>query len=770
MKRLYVSWLLVCLAVITTFAGPAFREGRTYRFACLKYTAKGGIAPGSAHSQSYALHYNNTDDAGKDTYWHVEKMSSGYYTLRNEMSNEYLTFVGASDRENRYVNMTSDNQGTNSEWDIVCYDNAYYVICRPDDTTERINVRASLQVGTYSGGGFASNNEQFAIYDDLGNSMLDVDKPVSEGSLDGVADVTFGFNAPVYDNRFQQYMYPVTKEEMEEGAFSTVLTYAFTSDYAGCTLRVDGQDVVSGEPFVFDELSGDKKYTLSVLRGDNQVAVAKLVFTSMPVIEVNGTFSSVYSEGTFRVVEAEAATAAPLYKARIRHRGATASTMQKKSYAVKLIDNAGNSIDASFCGMRLDNNWILDAMAVDPARMRNRVSTDLWNDFSVKPYHQTLEPEAHNGTRGLFAEVILNGQYNGIYCFTEKIDRKQLKLKKCDPQHAAYPIRGVLYKSAQWSYEVLMGHYLGVNSYPYNAPSTYYNTRDTWSGFEFKYPDLGDGEPIDWAPLYNSIKLVAQGSVSDFQNKVGEYFDLPVFRDYYLLLELLLATDNHGKNMYLYAYNKNTDTRLGLTPWDLDGTWGRRWNGSNSITGASQDWVSFLWANEHGELTIYKRLRQYDVDNWNDELALRYAILRKTLFDPDALKARFAAYTEHFLSSGAAAREVSVWNRVNNSGLNFEKELDYISSWIDERVAYLDDYYKIDEIDTSVGTVSATNDLHVAGGNGCLMVDTKSPLRVPLLMIDGRLVRQLDLPAGQTEIQGLRPGIYMLKGHKVLVK
>lgn len=773
MRRLYAFLLLVCLLVATTNAAPAFQNGRTYRFACLKYSTKGGIALGSRHNQSYALHYDDGEGTGMDMYWKVEKTANGYYTLCNAETNEYLTYAGGqTNYANRYVTLTSSSMGTASEWDIVRYEDSYYTIHRPDDTTERINVRSSLQVGTYSGSGYATENERFTIYDDWGNEMNEGGTSVKDGSLADIVSFTLGANAPVYETRFAQYMYPVTEEDLESGSFTAVVAYTFVGAYddGNCSLQIDGQSVISGQPFTFSDLTGEQTYSLSVVRGDVPVATARIIFTSMPVIEVNGTFSTTYSQGTFRVLEPDAQAAATLYKARIRHRGATASGKQKKSYAVKLIDDAGNPIDETFCGMRNDNNWILDAMAIDPSRMRNRVSTDLWNDFSVRPYHHVLEPEAKNGTRGVFAEVILNGKYNGLYCFTEKIDRKQLKLKKCDPSSAEYPVRGVLYKSKQWSYEVLMGHQLGVNSYPYTTPSSYSNYRDSWTGYEVKYPDLADGEPIDWAPLYNAVRLVAQGSQTNFVSQVGDYFDLPLFRDYYLFSELMLATDNHGKNLYLYAHNKNTNACLSIAPWDLDGTWGRRWDGSTYYTSAAQDFVSFLWAHEHGELTLYKRLRQFDVDNWNDELALRYAILRKTLFDPDSLKARFAAYTDHFLTSGAARREVASWSGIDNSGLNFEKELSYISTWIDDRVAWMDDYYKIDEIDTQIGDVRAKDNLHVAGGNGCLMVDTPEPLRTPLLLPDGRMVRMLDLPAGQTEVQGLRPGIYLLKGHKILVE
>ncbi len=48
-----------------------------------------------------------------------------------------------------------------------------------------------------------------------------------------------------------------------------------------------------------------------------------------------------------------------------------------------------------------DNNWILDAMYNDDVCMRNRVSTDLWNDIATQPYHRRKgwEKKAKTGTR-----------------------------------------------------------------------------------------------------------------------------------------------------------------------------------------------------------------------------------------------------------------------------------------------------------------------------------------------------------------------------------
>ena len=145
---------------------------------------------------------------------------------------------------------------------------------------------------------------------------------------------------------------------------------------------------------------------------------------SLPKVYLTApNLSTEYSNGTIRIDDGAEMLAD------VRYRGATSLQYQKKSFAIRLKDSEGNKVNAALLGMRSDNSWILDAMAADKARMRNRVSTDLWLDFSNKVYYANQEPQVLNGTRGKFVEVFLNDDYYGLFCLTEKIDRKQLKLK-----------------------------------------------------------------------------------------------------------------------------------------------------------------------------------------------------------------------------------------------------------------------------------------------------------------------------------------------------
>ncbi|MDE7118482.1 MAG: CotH kinase family protein, partial [Bacteroidaceae bacterium] len=74
------------------------------------------------------------------------------------------------------------------------------------------------------------------------------------------------------------------------------------------------------------------------------------------------------------------------YACGVRIRGGYAASQEKKSYAIKLYDAEGEDFDAPIFGIRNENSWIFDAMAIDRIRMRNRVCFDLWNQISKTPY------------------------------------------------------------------------------------------------------------------------------------------------------------------------------------------------------------------------------------------------------------------------------------------------------------------------------------------------------------------------------------------------
>lgn len=376
-------------------------------------------------------------------------------------------------------------------------------------------------------------------------------------------------------------------------------------------------------------------------------------------------------------------------KADIRFRGASSLSKQKKSFAVKLKYQDGEKCDTSLLGMRKDNYWILDAMAIDVARMRNRVSMDLWNDFSRASYINKNESDACNGTQGRFVELYLNDVYWGIYCLSERLDRKQLKLKKVDENG----VKGILYKSKSWSTL-------------YSKDSNYYvfnNDIEQWNGWEISYPNINDDEPIDWQPLADIIHWLSYSSAQEIAEELNSKIDLPVWQDYFLMMEFICAEDNICKNQYVYFYNARKENRmLGVAPWDMDHSWGRDYSGS--ITSKTK--ANFNLITNYNR--IGKLLEEHEnlLEKTHTE---RYSELRATFFNADGLKNRFSRYFNLFRQSGAAQREIERWSGTDGIDLDFEKEQQYINDWIDERIVFMDSKYNYSTLGIAV---QHSNDLH----------------------------------------------------------
>ena len=389
--------------------------------------------------------------------------------------------------------------------------------------------------------------------------------------------------------------------------------------------------------------------------------------TTLPIVSLDhgNVVSDSFQLGSMKLIHGDGT--AEEYHTLLRYRGASSLIYDKKNYAVKLTDANGEDMDASLLGMRSDNSWILDAMAADMARMRNRVSTDLWLALSTRPYYANLEPSMVNGTHGEFVEVTVNGAYWGIYCLTEKVDRKQLKAKK----YQGSTVRGVLYKA------IAHDSLRKITEVPKDSSAT-------WQGWEAQYPDPSKGEPSTWEPLYSLAELLSQPEGSkEVEQTLETRVDLPVWIDYCLLMDLMHATDNGDKNMFVYFRDITaSDVQACICPWDMDATWGRTWRRIKE--GPETNCNISNGVNFHMYTTLpdgfYRQCQ-------------RWAELRDAGMTAEYILAIFDRYFDLFERSGAAGRETERWNGINDVTIDFETEKDYIHDWVPRRIVYLDTDY-----------------------------------------------------------------------------
>lgn len=499
-------------------------------------------------------------------------------------------------------------------------------------------------------------------------------------------------------------------------------------------LTIDNNRV--NNQYTFNNITAESTYQTNITDVEGNTITGIIQFTFLPIIHLNGDFSYEYQNGTITVSNPDEQSDDYELTARIKWRGGITNTddKHKRNYNIKFDD------DIKLFDMRKDNNWMLDAGQPDVFRMRNRIAMDLWNDMAHKPYYADKEPKALNGVRGCIVEVFLNDEYRGIYNFSEKMDRKQLKLKKVDESGK---VHGLLYKGKTWE-----------NTSMNDSIYTYDNYSDTLLGYEVKYPEPGDDcDSTDWKPFVdiNNKILILCYDAKQFEEQVEELLDVPVMIDYNVFLSSINAIDNSGKNMFWAIYDKATTQRMTLAPWDLDCTFGQRWGGT--LVNEKDDLTSPEYFVDVAIASFFN-FNRTNALNYNDRVNERYQELRQdgNLLSTDSLIKRITKYYNAIKKSGAAQRETDKWSGdsdIMGEMIDFDKEYEYICDWITKHLEAVDkkgfpvqyDKEYMDRIFANIPslTINKKSDNYIYTLNG-QRIDSTKPLKHGIYIHSGNKI------------------------------
>lgn len=389
------------------------------------------------------------------------------------------------------------------------------------------------------------------------------------------------------------------------------------------------------------------------------------------------------------------------FRCKVRFRGATALRYEKKSFALKLIDSDGEDLDANIMGIREENSWILDAMAIDRTRMRNRVCFDIWNEISRTPY--TTKYGNRNATLGTFVEVFVNGGYHGLYCLSDKIDRKLLGLKKSQKDaNADVTVRGLLYKGKRW------GGASGLLSYDSSEPMD----SDYWNAWELQYPDDCPSEKT-WRPLADLVDFCsAPEGVEYFGRHYTEHFYPSNLIDYITFVNALYIMDTGYKNTFLSMPDiTSAYRRFLITPWDLDSSLGGLYNGEYWDYVVDKYWLAHIGP--------FNNIFTYNIDGFIDGVRERWQQLNTTVLSVAEVSRRLDAYAEMFVASGAWERERSRWdNNPVELKEDINEELDYVKDWYSRNfISFCNQLDEASGVGNTNGATSSTpRHIHTLGG------------------------------------------------------
>ncbi|MBQ7571054.1 MAG: CotH kinase family protein [Bacteroidaceae bacterium] len=364
---------------------------------------------------------------------------------------------------------------------------------------------------------------------------------------------------------------------------------------------------------------------------------------------------------------------------RIRLRGATSAGAAKKSFNIELVKD-GESQDAHLLGYRKDDDWILSAEYTDYSRMRNRVLMDLWNAVDDLPYAKDNRYQG-NGTQGEFVEVFLNGGYYGLFCFTDKIDRKKLNLKKTREATELTPEvkRGLLWKANWESAETYLS---GYSERPANDSFLwpYIESKQTY-GWEQKYPDDTVSQAY-FDPICHLIDFLATGQAEFTANYLDKLYEQNVI-DYILFVQVFQLLDNQKKNYYLSVRNVDKQEKFLLTLWDLDGSLGRYAGGDET----GDDPKQVAWGEKLSYHNLIHRFKSKNLrpDGFATRMNNRWQYLSTHQLSLANIRALMERYARQFAVSGA-------WERERDRWLSTYKNSKKIAATPQQEVEYMMDF------------------------------------------------------------------------------
>ncbi len=463
-------------------------------------------------------------------------------------------------------------------------------------------------------------------------------------------------------------------------------------DYVNSTWTNAKAEVLLNEACVFSDpiatVEIGKAYEIFI---PSQNSNFTLYFTQLPIISINTPNTIIDASNvlaSFKMIESNDKFLES--NIGIQFRGASSQSWPKKPMEFEFWDDTEGikTHDYALLDMVKNDDWNLQAMYNEPLRVRSKTNNELWRMINQLHY-QAKEPDAINGIRMRYVELFLNNEYRGLYCLGEKVNRKQLKLKKHNGT-----IRGELYKGVSW----------GASTFLYVYP--YDNKSLIWSGFEYKHPE----EEINWSNIHGFVNFVVNTPNQNFYADYKNRFEFNNLVDYYIFLNLLRATDNAGKNIYIAKYD--TNDKYFYVPWDLDGSFGTIWDGTNDNT--TNDLLS------NG---FYQRLiKDFSPDGFKKAVKDKWLKLRSDVVTQDYLMSLFNTNHDSLVTNGVYEREIMAWPTYKHDAEN----LNYMSSWIKNRLAYLDVKFVDESEATLTVSASAVNVSKIASNTNSVNVNSNT--------------------------------------------
>jgi hypothetical protein len=356
-------------------------------------------------------------------------------------------------------------------------------------------------------------------------------------------------------------------------------------------------------------------------------------------------------------------------------RGSSTKQFPKKSYGFETQDSLGNNLNVSLISMPEENDWILYAPYSDKTLLRNEL-----------PYHLARSLGTY-ASRTAYCELILNGEYRGLYVLMEKVkqDKHRVDIAKLNPEDT--------------NGDELTGGYILKSDKPPDPFEWMVDVNPLYgfgnSFYQFQDPN---GEKIasqQKTYIQNFVSKVESTLVSsnyaDTINGYAKYLDVSSFVDYFLISELAKNPDAYRFSFYMYKKKDSNGGKLFAGPlWDYDlsfANYGGIWE---------EPWLTYGWNADIAtwRRTFWMERLLTDMDFVN-KLKVRWNEIRRGVFSNNSIMDFIDQIIERIKE--ARIRNFIRWPIIGDSvwpnyyvGPTYEAEITFLKDWITGRLEWMD--------------------------------------------------------------------------------
>jgi len=447
----------------------------------------------------------------------------------------------------------------------------------------------------------------------------------------------------------------------------------------------------------------------------------------------------------------------------IELRGSTSQFYDKKPFSIELRDAAGEDLNASLLGMPEESDWALVAPFNDKTLMR---------DALAHAYARATLPWS---PRTRYCEVVLNGQYIGVYMLVETIkrDAQRVNIKKLDPDD----ISG---NALTGGYILRMDKYgPSPGSVGGDWPSAYAPTPGAWqeTWFQYHYPKAEDIQPEQANYIRNYLGAFEDMlAAPDYGQHYADWIDVDTWIDYLLVQELAKNTDGYRLSAYFYKQRDTDGGKIAMGPiWDFNISLGiGDYCGGADYTGWALDFNTLC--PDDGWIIHFWWAQLWNDPAFQQRIAERWAMLRAGAWSNEALFGVIDSIST--LLAEAQTRNFERWPIFGQYvwpnafiGENYAQEVDYLRTWLQNRLGWLD--AQIPQLPTGLSGPIARPELLKVWPNPTrgdaawvALPDDGSQWTLALMDLNGRILWQQTGSGGLRHLapgHALPPGIYLCR-------